>query len=73
MKNSNSNSNADLITVRNGHGVSTLLLVAFVVLKLTGHITWSWIWVLSPYWLPLSIILVLLIAYVIIYIIVGKR
>ena len=29
-----------------------LLLVAFIVLKLTGVITWSWWWVLSPLWLP---------------------
>lgn len=27
-----------------------LLLVAFVVLKLTEVITWSWFWVLTPVW-----------------------
>lgn len=27
-----------------------LLGVAFVVLKLTGHITWSWWWVTAPFW-----------------------
>jgi hypothetical protein len=25
--------------------------IAFVVLKLTGVITWSWWWVLSPLWI----------------------
>ncbi|QNJ59470.1 membrane protein [Gordonia phage MScarn] len=30
----------------------TLLLVAFVVLKLCGVIAWSWWWVLSPLWIP---------------------
>ena len=27
------------------------LQVAFIVLKLLGKITWSWIWVLSPLWI----------------------
>lgn len=28
-----------------------MLTVLFVGLKLTGHIAWSWIWVLSPIWI----------------------
>lgn len=32
-----------------------LLLVLFIGLKLTGSIDWSWWWVLSPLWIPLSI------------------
>ncbi len=40
----------------------SLLLVAFVVLKLCGVIDWSWWWVLSPLWIPLGfVILVLLV------------
>lgn len=31
----------------------------FITLKLTGHIAWSWLWVLAPFWIPLSIIAVL--------------
>ena len=31
-----------------------LLLVAFVVLKLTGVIDWSWWWVLSPIWITFA-------------------
>jgi uncharacterized protein (DUF983 family) len=34
-----------------------LLGLIFVTLKLTGHITWSWLWVLSPFWLPFAIFL----------------
>lgn len=39
-----------------GGGVSFagLLTVAFVVLKLTGKIDWSWWWVLSPVWAPFA-------------------
>jgi hypothetical protein len=36
---------------------TSLLLVLFIGLKLTGYITWSWIWVLCPIWLPLAIAL----------------
>lgn len=40
----------------------SMLLVAFVVLKLCGVIDWSWWWVLSPLWIPLGfVILVLLV------------
>lgn len=34
-----------------GIGFVGLLTVLFVGLKLTGHITWSWWWVLSPLWI----------------------
>lgn len=33
-----------------GIGVLGLLGVAFVVLKLTGFIDWSWWWVTAPFW-----------------------
>jgi hypothetical protein len=50
---SNSSSSAS----SGGIGVSGLLGVAFVVLKLTGHITWPWLWVLAPFWIPLALVL----------------
>jgi hypothetical protein len=34
---------------------ATLLTVAFIVLKLTNYITWSWLWVFSPIWIALLI------------------
>ena len=34
-----------------GIGFVGLLTIVFIVLKLTGHITWSWVWVLSPFWI----------------------
>jgi membrane protein implicated in regulation of membrane protease activity len=42
-------------------GFGTLLTVAFIVLKLTGVIDWSWLWVLSPLWISFAIWLVLVI------------
>jgi hypothetical protein len=32
-------------------GLSGLLTVLFVALKLLGVIAWSWVWVLSPLWI----------------------
>lgn len=32
-----------------------LLLILFIGLKLAGVISWSWIWVLAPMWIPLAI------------------
>lgn len=35
-----------------GIGLSGLLTVLFIGLKLTNNIDWSWWWVLSPLWIP---------------------
>lgn len=40
-----------------GIGVTGLLGVVFIVLKLTGVIDWSWWWVLLPFWGPVAIVL----------------
>ena len=41
-----------------GIGVLGLLGVAFVVLKLTGYIDWSWWWVTLPFWGGIAMVLV---------------
>ena len=45
---------------RNG-GISFtgLLQIAFIVLKLCGVINWSWLWVLSPTWITIAIIIII--------------
>lgn len=45
------------VTIGNGWFASVLGLI-FITLKLTGVITWSWWWVLSPFWIPVAIFLV---------------
>lgn len=32
-----------------------LLGLLFIGLKLTGHVAWSWWWVLAPFWLPFAV------------------
>lgn len=44
----------------NGIGFAGLLAILFIGLKLTGYITWSWWWVLSPVWIPAVITLIFL-------------
>jgi len=41
-----------------GTSILGLLGVAFIVLKLTGFIDWSWWWVTAPFWGGLVLILV---------------
>lgn len=45
--------------------ICILLLVAFVVLKLTKVIVWSWWWVLSPAWIWAGLWLIILILVII--------
>ena len=43
----------------NGIGISTVVFLIFLVLKLAGIgvvATWSWWWVTSPLWIPLVIV-----------------
>jgi hypothetical protein len=35
-----------------GIGFFGLLFIVFFVLKVTGHITWSWWWITAPLWGP---------------------
>jgi hypothetical protein len=54
-----------------GIGFTGLLTVLFVGLKLTGHITWPWLWVLSPIWISLLIGIAILTILFIVAIVTG--
>jgi len=43
-----------------GMSFSSWLTLIFIVLKLTNVIGWSWLWVLSPTWIPLAMVIVIL-------------
>lgn len=49
-----------------------LLAVAFIVLKITDVISWNWLWVLAPIWVPVLISL-LLFAIGILFIRLGEK
>ena len=52
-----------------GIGFYGLLTIVFIVLKLCKVISWSWLWVLSPIWIPL----VLAIAFVVVAMIISRK
>nr|DAJ19004.1 MAG TPA: transmembrane protein [Siphoviridae sp. ctRJB2] len=44
----------------NGIGFVGALTIAFVVLKLMKIIDWSWWWVLSPLWISMLVVIVVI-------------
>lgn len=48
---------ADKVEVHTGGVFLPLLAVLFIALKLTGYVTWSWLWVLSPLWIPFAAVI----------------
>lgn len=44
-----------------GISFAGLLTILFIGLKLTGYIDWSWWWVLSPLWISVILVVVLLV------------
>lgn len=55
------------VALGDGMNFSSVLLLIFIVLKLTHVIHWSWWWVLSPLWIGFSVtLLVFIIATVIV-------
>lgn len=56
----------------NSRLVITVLTILFVLLKLTGIITWSWWWVLSPLWLPIVFTGLVYLVFFIVFVIKEK-
>lgn len=43
-----------------GLNLGEVILVVFIILKLTKVIDWSWWWVLSPTWIGLIVVILIL-------------
>lgn len=63
--------NSSSIANSGGIGFAGMLTILFIGLKLTGNISWSWWWVLSPIWI--SLLLVVLIVLVGLLVIIIKE
>ncbi len=50
-------------TSKGGIGFVGLLQIVFIVLKLIGVINWSWLWVLSPIWITVALIMIIVVAH----------
>jgi hypothetical protein len=44
------------------------LQVVFIVLKLVGVVNWSWVWVLSPFWIPVFGVVFVLVFYLVVFV-----
>lgn len=55
-----------------GIGFAGLLTVLFIGLKLTGFITWSWLWVLSPLWISFALVIAILVIAFIVALLVNR-
>lgn len=66
-----------IVKNQGGIGLRSLLLVVFVTLKLCNVITWPWMWVVAPLWIPivfgLSILAVVGIVTLIVESLASKR
>lgn len=56
-----------------GIGFCGLLTIAFIVLKLTGVIDWSWLWVLAPIWIPTAIAVIVLVIILVAVVVMAVR
>lgn len=54
----------DKNTSSSGLGLSSVLTIIFVVLKLVGVIDWSWWWVFSPILIDIGLTVIIVGAYV---------
>lgn len=62
------------IDISVGPGFCGFLAILFIGLKLTGYITWSWWWVLSPIWIPVVVVLVVLVGFTLVcYFAEGRK
>lgn len=61
--------NTSSSTRAGGIGFLGLLTIAFIVLKLTGVIAWSWWWVLAPIWIPTAIVVVFLLIALVVFLV----
>jgi hypothetical protein len=50
-------SDRKVVVGRSGPSLFTLTFIVFLVLKLTGHIDWSWWYVTAPLWAPVLFII----------------
>jgi hypothetical protein len=55
-----SKENSNKTTSSSGIGFTGLLTILFIGLKLTGVIAWSWLWVLSPIWISVSLVVLII-------------
>lgn len=49
---------------KGGISFTGALQIVFIVLKLCKVIKWSWVWVLSPTWIVIGVVIILTVVYI---------
>lgn len=56
-----------------GIGFCGALTIVFIVLKLLGKISWSWVWVLAPTWIPAALVIIVMLGILVAAVIESRR
>lgn len=64
--------NNDVKVTYQGIGFTGILTIVFIVLKLLGKISWSWVWVLAPLWISFAFGLLMFVVLIILFAIANS-
>ena len=64
--------NSDVKVTYQGIGFTGILAIVFIVLKLLGKISWSWVWVLAPLWISFAFGLLMFVVLIILFAIADR-
>ncbi len=59
--------------MKKGVSLNVVVFIVFLILKLVGVITWSWVWVTSPIWIGVILGILVLIAIEVLKAYLDKR
>ena len=65
--------NSDVKVTYQGIGFTGILTIVFIVLKLLGKISWSWVWVLAPLWISFAFGLLMFVVLIILFAIANSQ
>ena len=63
----------NLRDMKKGVSLNVVVFIVFLILKLVGVITWSWVWVTSPIWIGVILGILVLIAIEVLKAYLDKR
>ena len=59
--------------MKKGVSLNVVVFIVFLILKLVGVITWSWVWVTSPIWIGVILGILVLVAIEVLKAYLDKR
>lgn len=58
-------------TLTGGFPLASILTIIFATAKLLGKISWSWVWVFAPLWIPWAALAIIVAALLVIGLLLG--